>query len=111
MKYQVSAADRASLGALQFGETDPVRSILQNIAVILSTPKGTVPLYREFGLDWTMLDKPAPVARVLMIAEVREAIERWEPRATVTDISFSEDPARQGVLMPVVEVEIVEQER
>ena len=111
MKYQVSAADRASLGALQFGEIDAVRSVLQNIAVILSTPKGTVPLYREFGLDWTMLDKPAPVARVLMVAEVREAIERWEPRATVTDISFSEDPARPGVLMPVVEVEIVEQER
>lgn len=111
MKYQVSASDRSPLGALQLNEADPVKSVLQNIAVILSTPRGTVPLYREFGLDWTLLDKPAPVAKVLMVAEIREAIERWEPRAVVTDISFSENPLQPGVLMPIVEVEIIEQER
>lgn len=68
MSYTVSATD---LGRLRFNELETVNSVLQNIAVILSTPKGTVPLYREFGLDWKYLDKPMPVAKVLMISEVR----------------------------------------
>lgn len=103
MSYTVSATD---LGRLRFNEREAVNSVLQNIAVILSTPKGSVPLFREFGLDQSFLDKPAPVAKVLMVALVREAIERWEPRATVLDISFSEDPAQPGRLIPTVEVSI-----
>ena len=65
MSYTVSATD---LGHLRFNELETVNSVLQNIAVILSTPKGTVPLYREFGLDWKYLDKPMPVAKVLMLS-------------------------------------------
>ena len=51
-----------------------------------------------------------PVAKVMMIAGVREAIEVWEPRATVSDISFAEDPLEPGRLIPTVEVEIVAEE-
>ena len=46
--YLVSAND---LTTISLGEQDTVASVLQNIAVILSTPKGTVPGYREFGID------------------------------------------------------------
>ncbi len=42
----------------------------------------------------------------MMISEVREAIETWEPRAKVIDIGFSEDVLEPGKLVPVVEVEI-----
>lgn len=108
MSYTVSATD---LKTIRFNAGDTVDSVLQNIAVILSTPRGTVPLYRDFGLDWSFLDKPTPMAKVLMVAPVREAIERWEPRATVLNVSFSEDPARPGILIPTVEVDInIEQE-
>lgn len=103
MSYTVSATD---LKKIWFNAGNTVSAVLQNIAVILSTPMGTIPLYRDFGLDWSFLDKPAPVAKVLMVAPVREAIEWWEPRATVLDVSFSEDPSHPGVLIPRVEVEI-----
>ena len=103
MSYTVSATD---LRKLRFNEIDTINSVLQNIAVILSTPKGSVPLYRDFGLDWKHLDKPLPVAKVRMVSEVREAIERWEPRATVRNVSFSDDPAQPGLLIPTVEVDI-----
>ena len=103
MGYTVSATD---LKSIQCNEKNELNAVLQNIAVILSTPMGTVPLYRDFGLDWSFLDKPTPVAKVLMVALVREAIQRWEPRATVLDVSFSEDPAQPGVLNPTVEVDI-----
>lgn len=103
MSFTVSATD---LGHLRFNDQETVSSVLQNIAVILSTPKGTVPQYRDFGLDNSFVDKPRPVAEVLMVAPVREAIQRWEPRAKVLDVSFSEDPAQPGVLIPTVEVDI-----
>ena len=45
--YLVSAND---LTTISLGEQDTVTSVLQNIAVILSTPKGTVPCYRELIL-------------------------------------------------------------
>lgn len=103
MSYTVSAAD---LRSIRFNEKDELNAVLQNIAAILSTPMGTVPLYRDFGLDWSFLDKPIPIAKVQMVAPVREAIQRWEPRATVLDVSFSEDPAQPGILIPTVEVDI-----
>lgn len=103
MSYMVSATD---LKNLRLGETDQVNEVLRNIAVILSTPKGTVPLYRDFGLDTSFLDKPLPVAKVLMVAPVREAVERWEPRATVRNVSFDADQAQPGTLIPTVEVDI-----
>lgn len=103
MSYTVSATD---LGHVRFNEIETINAVLQNIAVILSTPKGSVPLYRDFGLDWKHLDKPINVVKVLMVSEVREAIERWEPRAKVLEVSFSADPAHPGTLIPTVEVEI-----
>lgn len=103
MSYFVSATD---LSRLRFNERDVVSSVLQNIAVILSTPRGSVPLYRDFGLDMSFLDKPIPVAKVLMVAPVREAVERWEPRAKVQNVFFAADPSQPGTLIPTVEVEI-----
>ena len=83
--------------------------ILQNVAVILGTVKGTVPLDREFGLDITFLDSPLPVARARFSAEVATEIEKQEPRVRVTRVDFDETPdAGDGILFPRVSVEIRE---
>lgn len=103
MSYQISASD---LKHVRWSESDTVNSVIQNIAIILSTPLGSVPLYREFGLDMTFVDKPEPVARVLMIAAVQTAIPRWEPRAAVRSVTPQADPDRPGKLRPLVEVDI-----
>ncbi len=104
MIYKVSADEKEPLS---LNETDTVRSILQNIRIILTTRKGSVPLYREFGLDMGFLDRPEPLARVMMISQVKEAIEEFEPRVRVTDIVINS--GGNGKLTPVVEVEIIGQ--
>ena len=104
MSYKVSAAD---LSEVRLNEQDTVTSVLQNIAIILSTRKGTVPLYRGFGLDWRALDKPIPIAKPMLYVDVKEAIEEYEPRAEVVNVTFQEDPAIPGRLIPTVEVEII----
>ncbi len=103
MSYQVKAGEASGF---RLNAGDSVEAVLQNIALILATPKGSVPFYRTFGLSQEFLDKPMPVAKARMIAEIREAIEEWEPRATVLSVSFSEDSAQPGRLCPEVEVEV-----
>ena len=67
--YLVSAND---LTTISLGEQDTVTSVLQNIAVILSTPKGTVPCYREFGIDIAnILDRPENVAQPMLCAAIK----------------------------------------
>lgn len=103
MSYEVNAG---VIGTLRLNETAPVVSVLQNIALILSTRQGSVPMYRDFGLPMDFVDKPIPVARVLMIAAVREAVEKWEPRATVLGVTFDASAEQEGRLVPIVEVDI-----
>jgi len=67
--------------------------ILQNIRVILDTPKGSLPLDRDFGVDWSIVDSPTPFAIQKLKAKIVRAIEKYEPRVKVTKITsnFNED--------------------
>lgn len=105
MSYRIKAAD---LSALQLNVTDEVQSVLQNVAVILSTPKGSIPLHRDFGIDMTTVDRPLIAAKPLLYASIKEAIEEYEERATVKGITFEADPDAQGKLIATVEVIINE---
>ena len=100
--YKVLPTDS---GALTLGASETVRSVLQAVSIILSTPRGSVPMYRDFGINTEYMDLPAPIAEVRMVSEIREAVEQWEPRATVTGVSFQRDTLN-GKLIPIVEVEI-----
>lgn len=83
MKYTVTAEN----AKLTLNEPDRVKSILQNIGIILRTRQGTVPLYREFGLPMQFLDRPASTALPATVIEIREAIARFEPRAELLEVN------------------------
>ncbi len=102
-RYRVSSTDLR----LTLNETDKTAAILQNIAIILRTRRGTVPLYRDFGLSQTVLDKPVSVVRPLLLREIKEAVEEFEPRARIVNVTLAEDPASPGRINPVVEVDII----
>lgn len=101
MTYTVKAGS-----AITLNETDSVTSVLRNVAIILATRRGSCPLYRDFGISMDFLDRPMPVAKTLAFAEIKEAIETYEPRAQVVNVTFSESPEAPGQLSPVVEVSI-----
>ncbi len=103
MPHLVEAAD---LTKLLLVDDSSRASILQNVAVILGSVKGTIPLYREFGVSAEYVDKPIPVASVMVISAVKEAIEQFEPRVKVISVSCRSDPAEPGRLIPSVEVDI-----
>ncbi len=102
MSYKVTGGKPYKIS---LSENDTIISVLQNISMILSTKKGTVPMYREFGLPMDFVDKPIPIAKTLIVSEVTEALRKFEPRATVIDIKFESEDIT-GKVIPVVEVDI-----
>ncbi|MDD2296578.1 MAG: GPW/gp25 family protein [Sphaerochaetaceae bacterium] len=107
MNYYVSTKD---LGSITLNESDVVKSVLQNIRIILLTRQFSVPLYRGFGLPMQFVDKPAAVARSLLIAEIKDAIAEYEPRATVLNVTLDTDITAPGKLVATVEVRIDNEE-
>jgi len=99
--------DTTKPAPLVIGETG-VAEILQNVRMILSTAKGSVPLDREFGLSITFIDRPMPEAMAEFRGEAITEVQRLEPRVKVVSVEFKERPddAMDGRLYPVVRVKI-----
>ena len=90
---------------LTLGENDTIKSVLQNVYLILATRKKTVPMYRHFGLQMAFVDKPILAAETISAAEIREAIAEFEPRARFVDVVYA--PSAYGAKISVkVEVGI-----
>ncbi|MDF2984877.1 MAG: hypothetical protein K0R50_387 [Eubacterium sp.] len=103
MSFKVSSKD---MNRIKLNESDRIASVIQNIAIIISTRQGTVPLYRGFGLPMQFVDKPIPVAKALLMVEITEAIAEYEPRAELVGVTFEIDESVPGKLIPTVEVDI-----
>ncbi len=86
---------------------DGIDEILQNVAIILSTPKGSVPFNRDFGTSWMFVDAPTPKALAEIRAEIFSAIEKYEPRVQVLEISFNADAENPSKLIPKVKLKIL----
>lgn len=82
--------------------------IAQNVRMILTTPKGSVPLDRDFGLDFKVLDQPTSRAQALLSAEIITQVSRYEPRANVTKVDWENfpDEAGDGHLIPRVSLRV-----
>jgi hypothetical protein len=73
--------------------------------MILSTVRNTAPLFRDFGITATFIDKPTRAAEALLIAEVFDAIEQYEPRVEIVNVSIERNEMT-GKITPVLEVRI-----
>ena len=106
MLYAVSI-----LNNINFAPDSVVAEVVQNVQTILATVKGSVPLDRDFRIDWSFVDEPLPQACMLARADIIDAINAYEPRAKVRQITFktSMQQAMQGKVVPVVVLEIKEQ--
>lgn len=98
----------ARMGDISFAPETEVDDILQCIRCILCTPKWSVPLDRDFGVDFSALDKPIEVAKALLSSEIVTAISEYEPRVEITEIDFTAE--EDGILMPTVQVTISDDE-
>ena len=79
--------------------TDWLADLDRQLAFLLSTRAGTVPLDREFGLDMDFVDRPPEVAKSLYTAEVTKKVAQYIPTVRVREITWS---AVDGKLSPKV---------
>ncbi len=103
MNIKINSEDDYSA---EFQENDTVKSVVQNIALLLNTKQGTVPMYRDFGLPMEFIDKPMDAAETLAVLEITEAIEKFEPRAKLVDIWL--EKSKDGKMTVTVEVSVNE---
>lgn len=79
---------------------DKIEEYRRQVSLLLSTPVGTMPLDREFGVDMDFLDMPSETAKSLYTAEITEKIARFIPELRVESVSWAASPA--GTLIPKV---------
>ena len=84
-----------------------IEEIVQNVRMIISTLKGTVPMDREFGLNGALLDEPISATQAKMTASIAAAIKKFEPRARLAGVSY-DGQLSDGELKMTVQIEIVE---
>lgn len=95
----------ANIAKINLAPETEEEEVVQNVAMILATPKFSVPLDRGLGLSQRFVDKPLPAAQTMAIAEIIEAVQTYEPRATVENVYFKQGET-PGKMIPYVEVSI-----
>lgn len=74
----------------------------ESLEVLISTPEGTAPLDRNFGLDQSFLSLPPETARTLFAQELIAKSEKYIPEISVTEVNSKIDS--DGNLQPVITV-------
>ena len=94
--------------ALAFVPSSTVQEVMQNIRIILTTPKYSVPGYLEFGVDMNYQHSPITLAKTMYAVAVNDALKAFEPRAHLENVAFKDaaDDAQVGTLNPILEVTI-----
>ena len=83
--------------------------ISEEVRLVLNTPLGSVPCYREFGMDMSYLHFPMNSAMSLYASAAAEAIERNVPELRVNRIYYDEDKGDFDRMSPTIEVTSYEQ--
>ena len=103
MIYTINGGD---VPQIDFAPATVTEEVLQNVRMIISTVKYSVPMDREFGIDGAIIDRPINIAKAHLTNEIFRAVRRYEPRAVIESIEFTGDET--GKLTPTVKVRINE---
>lgn len=87
-------------GALNFAPSSTEAEVAQNVRMIITTARGSVPLFRDFGIDYTLIDSPIALAKAKLSREIIRQVKLYEPRAVITKLDFKSQEA--GNIQPVV---------
>lgn len=81
-------------------EDDKLAELDRQLALLLSTPAGTMPLDREFGIQMNFVDKSPEVVKSLYMAEVTRKVPKFIPWVRVYEVTW--EYGEQGHIKPKV---------
>lgn len=79
--------------------------VIRNLRILFTTPVGTVPYDRDFGINIDFIDEPTTIAQGRMMVEYKEKAQIYEPRAIIQSVTYTGDPS-SGTLIPKVVIKI-----
>ncbi len=77
-----------------------LRELDRQIALLLSTREGSIPLDREFGLKLDFVDRPSEAVKALYTAEAAKKTARFIPSVRVREVRWT--GTEDGKLRPRV---------
>ena len=83
-----------------------LEEIAQNVRMIISTVRGSVPMDRNFGVDARLIDEPISAAQAKLTAGIATAIREQEPRARLMRVKYAGDP-NDGQLIITAQIGVV----
>lgn len=95
----------AETGKINLQPKSELEEVIQNVRMILTTMKKTVPMDRDLGMDGEIIDLPIAAAQAKMTAEIVAAVGKYEPRAHVLSVDY-EGKEEDGLATTKVKVEI-----
>lgn len=84
-QYVVNGSFQYDFGA----PFNSVEMVLQNVYETITTPLGSLPLFRAYGTDWTIIDQPGNLVTYQAQINILTACAKWEPRAIFKKISLT----------------------
>ena len=69
-------------------DVDEAESIARCLKNLYSTPAGSIPCDREFGLSWAGLDMVSADMEALYGLEIMEKTDKYEPRVKAVGFDF-----------------------
>ena len=106
---EVLRGDGKLLENIDLDPPNKYQEVLQNIAIILDTVAGSVPMVRGMGADGQFRGRPLNVIENEIVAHVYDQIERYEPRAIIAQVTVEAEHIT-GRLIPTVEIEGVRED-
>lgn len=85
------------------GKIDEIEDIKRNINNIMSIPAGSIPLSRGLGVSWSNLDNISEDLENDIITELAEKIAEYEPRVSLSEVTFDYDTNGKATLNIVLE--------
>ena len=90
---------------MTFGATG-ILDVMQCVRNILTTPKGTQPMDRDFGIEIDFLDSPVLETRARAEQSCFMALRKYEPRAVLRQVRWNAD-TMSGKFWPDVLIQVV----
>lgn len=72
-------------------EDNPRARLDRQLALLLSTREGSMPLDREFGINMDFVDRPPEIAKSLYAAEAAKKVAMFIPSVRVREVKWSHD--------------------
>lgn len=80
--------------------------ILQKVLMLVGTPRGSLPLQRDYGYDPKMIDKPFDIAYAAIRVDLQIQLKKWISEVSLKDIKLDKVDDGKYYIKLLLEVNI-----